>query len=356
MRVKFLLGFGLVSFWLLSCGGPLALSDSNYTPPQTPSFQGEIIEKYKMSAMTLGEPIILDTSLTAWKGAKGEILVFDHFLRDQVKKIEGKKPIDGLTYLTANFFWTEVEKEKNYVRFDLKPDKEIWRIEGEPLAAEPLAMDNRALFAGVSGNIQCVSVDSGNVLWENKLTGQIFETPVANEQSVFVVNDKGTVYAYDLAEGEQLWKKPINQPVLIMTLKDESLYLGTFQGEMVSLDIGSQEIKWRIKTGYQVRNFPLVIDSMIYWVNVNGEVLKIDQDTGEYERLTWLKIPTSGRPVMTEDGILVAGEDMILYCIDTQDGNIISKTEFDGRLRSSPIFIQHRWFIAVEDHWLYEIQ
>jgi outer membrane protein assembly factor BamB len=141
-----------------------------------------------------------------------------------------------------------------------------------------------------------------------------------------------------------------------MVQENNSLYLGTFQGEMVSLDIGSQEINWRIKTGFQVRNPPLVDNSEIYWANVNGELFKIYRDTGEFQRLVWLKIPTSGSPVKTQNGLLLAGEDMILYRINTENGSILTRTEFDGRLRSTPIFIQKRWFIAVEDHWLYEIQ
>ena len=346
----------ILAFLLLTCSGPIQVADHAYEIPAAPDFKGEIIEKYKLSAMPLSDAIILDSSQTAWRGAKGEILVFNHQLKEETKRIEGKKTIDAVAYTPADFYWTEVDISKRYVRFAAESGKEVWRIEGKPTAAGPAVLDSLVFFPAVNGEINAVNIDSAKSIWTTRLDGRIFLDPLIVNDHLLVITDMGHIFSLSAESGKENWKYSLGQPILTRKIQDGIAFLGTFQGDMVAFDLTQQEVLWQVPTDHQVRNQPLVIDSTVFWANTGGDLYRINAHSGEFKQIQSLRIPLSGVPVETNSGILLAGEDKLLYHLDKVTGEILSKTEFDGRLRSTPLFIQNSWFIAIEDRWLYEVQ
>lgn len=355
--MKKILSFHIVlTFLLLACSGPIQVAEHAYEIPIAPDFRGEIIEKYKLSSMPLSDAIILDSSQTAWRGAKGEILVFDHHLKEETIRIEGKKTIDAVAYSPADFYWTEVDISKRYVRFAAKSGKEVWRIEGKPTAAGPAVLDSLVFFPAVNGEVHALTIDSAKSVWSTRLDGRIFLDPVIMDHQLIVITDNGYVYNLSAESGEENWKYAAGQPILARKIQDGIVYLGTFQGDMIAYDMAEQKVLWQVHTDHQVRNQPLVADSTVFWANTGGDIYRINLKSGSYRQIQSLRIPLSGTPVQTNSGILLAGEDKLLYHIDMESGEILSKTAFDGRLRSTPLYIQNSWFIAIEDRWLYEVQ
>jgi len=344
------------SLLLLACSGPIQVADQTYTIPTAPEFRGEVIEKYKLSSMPLSDAIILDSVQTAWRGAKGEILIFNHQLKDEINRIEGKKTIDALVYAPADFYWTESDISKRYVRFAAESGKEVWRIEGKPTAAGPAVFDSLVFFPAVNGEINALSIDSAKSIWTTRLNGRIFLDPLVVDDNLIVITDKGDVHSLAADSGEEIWKFSFEQPILVRKIQEGIAYIGTFRGDMIAFDLTEQEVLWQVPTDHQVRNQPLVVDSTVYWANTGGDIFRINRQTGEFKQIQSLQIPLSGLPVQTNSGILFAGEDKLLYHIHKDTGKILSKTEFDGRLRSTPLYIQNSWFIAIEDRWLYEVQ
>jgi outer membrane protein assembly factor BamB len=208
----------------------------------------------------------------------------------------------------------------------------------------------------VNGEINAVNIDSASSVWTTRLDGRIFLDPYIVNDYLLVITDKGYIYSLSAESGEENWKYSLDQPILTRKIQDGIAFLGTFRGDMVAYDLTEQKVLWQVSTDHQVRNQPLVIDSTVFWANTGGDIYRINLKSGSHRQMQSLRIPLSGAPVQTNSGILLAGEDKLLYHLDQNTGEILSKTEFDGRLRSSPLYIQNSWFIAIEDRWLYEVQ
>ena len=340
---------------LLACGSTVKLGPDTYAPHQAPPFDGRKLDQFRLNAMTKGEPVVLDSVHSAWLSAKGEILIFDHQANKEVDRISGKGPITGFAYQQHNFYWTETEREKNVVRYDNTTGKEVWRVRGGTYSTSPLVSGNLCIFTQVNGLLTALAVDSGTVVWDVRTPGRVFTTPVLHDSTLFLGNDQGRIAAYHLADGEKRWSVDVRSPVMVMAFRQDRLYAGTFSGEMVAVDPATRTIRWRIETGAQVRQAPLVTGTDAFWANSGGALYKINTTTGEFRRLDRLKVPIGGAPALSEAGLLYAGLDGNLYLLNQQTGKIEKTVPFDGRLRSTPLFIEHHWYVAVEDHWLYAL-
>ncbi|HKJ67599.1 MAG TPA: PQQ-binding-like beta-propeller repeat protein [bacterium] len=345
-----------LAFWILSCGSVAELSRETYIPPSSPPFHGEKIGEFRIESMSTGEPVVLDPVHTAWLSGKGEILIFNHRENDMAQVIKGKDPITGFAYRDGNFVWTEVNRDKNVVRFSNDLTEEVWRITSGSYAAPPLIADSLCLLAQVNGRINAVGYDSGKVHWTEKLSGRIFTSPLVDDSTYFVSTDAGHLYALHVETGAILWEVRIEAPVWVMSLDDRALYLGTYQGEFVAVDRSEHTIRWRVQSESQVRNRPLITTEYLYWTNTGGEVYRIRKATGEYTRLTRLIVPIAGAPARTDRGLLLSGLDKVLYHLDSETGEVLQKIELEGRLRSTPLYMRNRWIVAMEDHWIYALE
>ncbi|MEJ2049998.1 MAG: PQQ-binding-like beta-propeller repeat protein [Calditrichota bacterium] len=341
---------------ILTCGATVELGPDTFNPRNAPPFEGQKIDHYRLNAMTKGEPVVLDSIHTAWLSAKGEILIFNHQINKEVDRISGKDPITGFAYANHNFYWTESEREKNLVRYDNSTGKEKWREKGGQYSVRPLISGNSCIFTQVNGVVTALTADSGKALWEANVPGRVFASPQLHDSTIYVGTDQGQISALRLSDGHELWKVDIKKAAMLLAYEQGRLYAGTYSGEMLAIDPAQYTILWRIETGAQVRHVPLIIGGEAFWANSAGELYKINTSTGEYRQLDHLNVPIGGAPASASDGILYPGLDETLYLLNQNSGEILQKVKFDGRLRSTPLFIDNRWYVAVEDHWLYAVE
>jgi len=92
-------------------------------------------------------------------------------------------------------------------------------------------------------------------------------------------------------------------------------------------------IKWKFKTGGEVRSSPVLVDGIIYIGSYDGYVYAIDADTGleKWKYKTAEKV--SGSAAVVDGVVYIAGEDGRLYALKADDGTLVWKTPRMGRGR-----------------------
>jgi len=345
----------LTLIFIVKCSGPVSLQ-GRYTVAESPTFSGEIIDRYKVSAIPVSAPILLDSIHTAWLDADGQIMIFNHHRNDEEKRIDGKEKISGFDFQDGKLAWIEESGKKKFVLFDLEKDDEIWRVKGSLSATNPVFYGDQIILAGVGGTIRSYSMEDGDELWSLKTGGRIFANPGLWNNTLLVGNVNGDLKGINCEKGIIDWRIKIDEPITAMFLQNNEVYIGTQTGKMIAMNPETHTVSWKISTSHQVVNAPLNATDSLFWGNSMGEVYKIDAVTGEYRLLATMKIPFAGSPAKSLAGILLSGLDADLYLLDDQTGKVKKSLEFDGRLRSTPIFIQNHWYLAAEDHWIYEIR
>lgn len=345
-------------FILVACGGALHLSQNQYNAVENPVFRAEKIDKYQLRNMPVGDPVFLDDRHSAWVSAQGEVLIFDHEKNKEVRHFSGKNDVSEMSYPGgSSFYWIEEEQNEHHLtRFGFTLDDELWRERCQPTVVKPVVADSVVVVAGMNGQVVARDTANGRERWKTSLQERVFVQPVQFGTDILVLTDEGNLYAIHHASGEIRWKEPFRRTILSQTLDAGSLYLGGFDGGMIRYDIVDRSIRWTVKTAHQVRNAPLIQDGRVIWVNSGGEVLTIDQQTGEHTQLVDLSTPVAGSPAVTEQGYLIAGIDNTLYHVDFSDGGFLNSIEFEGRLRSSPFYFRDHWYVTMEDRWIYALR
>lgn len=352
---RIILSMVVVSVFAVKCSGPVSLQ-GRYSASESPAFNGEIVDRYKISAIPVAAPVLLDSIHTAWLNADGQILVFNHQTNDEEKCIGGKEKITGFAFQDTQFAWIEESGKKKFVLYDLRNDDEHWRIPGLPSATNPVFCGIHVISASVGGTIHSYSVSDGEKQWSLRAGGRIFAQPVLWRKTLLVGKVNGELMGINCDGGAIEWRVQLDEPITAMYSKSDYVYIGTQSGEMIAINPETHNVSWKIPTAHQVVNGPLEVGDSLLWGNSMGEVYKIDAITGGSRLFATLKIPFAGPPVQSAAGILLSGLDSNLYLLDKQTGAMKKSLEFDGRLRSAPIFIQSHWYLAAEDHWIYEVR
>lgn len=354
MRQKILAVLSLVLF-LLACGHSIRLGENAPEITTIPDFTGEKGERHRLTEINILPPIVLDSVHTAWLSADGQIQIFHHGKGKEVERIDGKTEITNLAYQSKDFYWIEHEGKRRFVRFNSTRGNEVWRIEGFPSAVNPVLWQGRCIFFGVGGKVQAVDNANGQTAWTITLNSRIFVDPVRTESGLLISGDEGTLYLIDPSDGAIRWKRTLQEPALAMNSIDGQIYLGTHNGRMIAFDPGVKSIRWEVDTAYPVRDIPIRIQQYLYWTNTAGELYKIRVSSGAAELLRHLQTPVESPPIQAGNGILFAGLDGMLYYLNPETGSVNTRVKFDGRLRSAPLFFRDKWYVSVEDHWIYEV-
>jgi alcohol dehydrogenase (cytochrome c) len=211
----------------------------------------------------------------------------------------------------------------------------LWLAAGPPLSSQvssrPIdAASDRGEWLMYSGSYQShrfsplAQISTANVarlrpLWvyQPPGTGSLEGTPVVANGVMYVTSAPANVVALDLRSGRPLWEwsRPVAQTVLNLgfprvnrgvAIHGDSVYVGTLDGYLVSLDARSGTQRWAVQVGenpmgHAITAAPLVVeDKVIVGVSggeagIRGYLDAYDTKTGKLAWRFWT-IPSPGEP------------------------------------------------------------
>ena len=153
----------------------------------------------------------------------------------------------------------------------------------------------------------------------------------ASEDAVYFTVDNDFFYALDLSTGRQLWRHPMsiyNDDVLVPTIADGVVYIGSSQNRLYALQASSGEVLWEYDTDPSLgRNYPIksstVLDHIVYFGSENNYAYALDASTGH---LLWSYDAGDGIPfsMTVTDGIVYAAPwGANLHALDTDSGQLL---------------------------------
>lgn len=192
-----------------------------------------------------------------------------------------------------------------------------------PLLAEPLLLQDRALFGGDDGRLRALSLTTGEVLWECATGGAIRACPVPFGDRVLVGSDDGFLYAIEAATGRMAWRLPCGGKIgaTLALCGGTSAVVSTVDNGIFGLALspsGPEEAspaqgRWRLATGAPALA-PVVAAG-------SGRVAVVGTDEGR------------------------------VYLLDPASGQKLGQLDFPGLVRDTPA-VTTRYVLAADDSGL----
>ena len=134
------------------------------------------------------------------------------------------------------------------VAIDASSGQEIWRAKvGTPLTAGVGSDGTTA--AVVTQDNELVAIESGKVLWKQRLTAQAYTAPLVAGRRVFVQTGDRTISAWDGQTGRRLWAQPRTAENLVLKRPGVMLAVGDtlvtgVGGRLVGLNPANGTSRW----------------------------------------------------------------------------------------------------------------
>jgi len=263
-----------------------------------------------------------------------------------------------------------------------------WKFKTKGVVLSSPAVVGGTLFIGSADhNLYAVDVATGNQKWAFKTGSSVASSPAVAQGIVYFVSYDGSLYAVDAVTGQLRWKFQTggehrfaakhlhgSQPVA-ETMPDPfdvylssplvwqgSVFFGSGDGNVYSLDAATGKLNWKFQTGNVVHASPTIAGGNLYIGSWDSYFYSLDAATG---RQRW-RFKTGEDPeihnqegiqssAVVADGIVYFGcRDSNLYALDADTGE--KKWSYDNKgswVIASPIVYEGKVYFATSDSGMF---
>jgi outer membrane protein assembly factor BamB len=213
------------------------------------------------------------------------------------------------------------------------------------------------LVASYDESLYALDRKSGKLQWTFQSMGPLHSTPGRDGDLVFVTGCDSILRGIDLESGtEKVQMDSGAYTAASPALVDGIAYYGTFNNDVLAVDLRNQEYLWRYE--HPVRHFPFyssaaVADGKVVVGGRDKIVHAIDQTTGEalWAFRTGARVESS--PAIAGSRVYVGSADGRFYVLDLDTGEKVWEFEAGGPIVASPAIAAGRIVIGTQDGVLY---
>ena len=258
------------------------------------------------------------------------------------------------------------------IAVDSNNGKKVWEMEFDiPIAGGP-AVASKLVAVGTSqGEVLVVDAETGKEKWRTLVSSEIISSPAIGDGHVAVRTVDGKIYVFDALSGKQKWFYDESLPPLTLRGNSSPIIAGggvisgfsngklmvflLTNGQLawekrIAIPIGSSEIQRLVDVDLQ----PLLVASSLYIGSYNGNLASLNIKNGEFN---WQREFSTFQDLAANDLLLFAThEDSHLSAINRTNGVIIwtQKDLYRRQLTAPGIVGKHAVVADFEGyvHWL----
>ncbi len=219
-----------------------------------------------------------------------------------------------------------LDKKDGDVAFDKKLDGE--------LKSSPIVVDDSIYIGSTNGKLYCIGTDEDKN-WEFTTGDEILSSPSHINESVVFASTDGDIYSLDDSNGDLNWKVDLNNKVISSPTVDEhdnSIYIGSDEGNLTCLDCRDGTVKWSHPTGAPVQSTAALKDNLVAFGSNNGYLYVLNKYTG-LEEFTYnpgtilFNSAITSSPVINGNSLIFADDGGNVYSLN------INKYEVPGSMQ-----------------------
>jgi eukaryotic-like serine/threonine-protein kinase len=263
-----------------------------------------------------------------------------------------------------------------------------WKFKtGGAVISTPAVSGDTAYFGSNDHYLYAVNLADGVQRWKFRTGNRVTSSPAVYNGRVYFGSYDGNFYAVDANSGEQRWKfasegerrftgrhlhgsdpagesmpDPFDFYLSSPTIAQDTVYVGSGDGNIYALDASSGALRWKFRTGNVVHASPAIANGIVYIGSWDSYFYAIDAQSGQ-ER--WRFKTGEDQKIANQVGIqssaTIAGgmvyfgcRDSNLYALDAVSG--AKKWAFSNKgswVISTPIALDGTLYFATSDSGLF---
>ncbi|MCJ7470389.1 PQQ-binding-like beta-propeller repeat protein [Candidatus Bathyarchaeota archaeon] len=143
--------------------------------------------------------------------------------------------------------------------------------------SSPAVAYGKVFVSSDDGYVYAFNITNGNIIWKHKVGDHIRSSPAVANGLVFIGSDDGNLYALNATsnnpDGEEIWKQPIGSVRWSSpAVAENKVFIGTMDGKIYSLRVKDGKIWWcyTLQTHGPVDSSPAVLDDKLYVGSKDG--------------------------------------------------------------------------------------
>ena len=235
--------------------------------------------------------------------------------------------------------------------------KKLWafKANGE-IKSSPVVVGDRVLIGSYDEQLYCLSARNGSVLWKFKTNGPVHSTPSISDGMAFIAGCDELFRAIRISDGKEVFNVSSGAYTgASPALRGGSAFYGTFDNEVLSVDLAQKQIAWRYE--HPQRKFPfyssaavtsarVVVggrDKMVHGLTLAGKAA--------WTFMTRARVESS--PAIAGGRVFVGSNDGRFYVLGLNDGAKLWEFNAGAPLSASPAIANGRVVIGSQDGRLY---
>lgn len=232
---------------------------------------------------------------------------------------------------------------------------ELWSFNGiNAFCGTPTLSGDRLITAQTGGEIDCLNLSDGSVLWqhtpEDDIDDRLNDGTAYGEGLVFAAGTGGSLYALDGESGRRVWSYKAGQGLRTAPAYGEGLvFQGEYDGLFSIIDAKTGERLNGGGAGAAV-NTPLVSDGKVYFSAWDGAVHSVQiQDVIPLWSVN-VKDPVTTSPVLGEGMLIVGTARGLIVALNEETGETLWQYDSKGGgINSKPVIADGLVFAAASE-------
>ena len=224
---------------------------------------------------------------------------------------------------------------------DVESGEVRWRFPtGAEIKSSPVVADDLVLIGSYDEYFYAVDRTTGKLRWKLQTEGPVHATPGRANGLAWVTGCDAVLRGVRITDGTEMIRFDSGAYTAASpAIFDETLYYGTFNNEVLAVDVGAGALRWRYE--HPERHFPFYASAAVAGdiVIVAGRdklVHALDRATGEARWTFRARARFDASPAVAGDRVYVGNADGRLYVLDLQTGEKVFEFHAGAAIMGSP--------------------
>ena len=256
---------------------------------------------------------------------------------------------DGVVYIADLNGWINaIDASNGQKRWAFKANGEI--------KSSPVVVGDRVLIGSYDQHLYCLSTRNGSVLWKAKTDGPVHATPAIADGMALIAGCDELFRAIRIADGREVFTVSSGAYTgASPALSGDSAYYGTFDNEVLMVNLKSRSVGWRYQD--PVRKFPFYSSAAVFEdrVVLGGRDKMVHGLTRE-GKAAWTfatRARVESSPAIAGGRVFVGSNDGRFYVLNLATGAKLWEFNAGSPLSASPAIGRGRIIIGSQDGRLY---
>jgi outer membrane protein assembly factor BamB len=207
----------------------------------------------------------------------------------------------------------------------LRDGTRLWTFQaGNEVKSSPVIVGDTVLIGSYDGHLYAVDAATGRQRWKVLTQGQVHATPAVRNGVAYIAGCDAIFRAIRVSDGREMFQIPSGAYTGASPVLDgDRAYFGTFNQEVLALDLAKRRILWRYSD--PERQFPYyssaaVADGKVIVGGRDKMVHALDANTGKEAWRFTTRARVDSSPVIAAGRVYIGSSDNRLYVLDLASG------------------------------------